>query len=60
MNKKIRAPFVAVLAAELTVVVLGGAAALWVAQDIIVKALQFVLQTMVGWKPPASRIKLFP
>ncbi len=48
MNKKFQAPFVAVLATELTVIVLGGAIALWVAQDIIVKALQFVLQTMVG------------
>ncbi len=48
MNKKIQAPFVAVLATELAVIVLGGAIALWVAQDIIVKALQFVLQTMVG------------
>ncbi len=48
MNKKVRAPFVAVLATELTVIALGGAIALWVAQDIIVKALQFVLQTMIG------------
>ncbi len=48
MNKKIQAPFVAVLATELTVIVLGGAIALWVAQDIIVKALQFVLPAMVG------------
>ncbi len=48
MNKKVQAPFVAVLAAELTVIGLGGAIALWVAQDIIVKALQFVLPTMVG------------
>ena len=48
MNKKVQAPFVALLATELTVIVLGGAIALWVAQDIIVKALQFVLRTMVG------------
>jgi hypothetical protein len=48
MNKKVQAPFVAVLAAELTVIVLGGAIVLWVAQDIIVKALQFVLPTMAG------------
>ncbi len=48
MNKKVQAPFVALLATELTVIVLGGAIALWVAQDIIVKALQFVLPTMVG------------
>ncbi len=48
MNKNVRAPFVAVLVTELTVIVLGGAIALWVAQDIIVKALQFVLPTMVG------------
>ncbi len=48
MNKKIQEPLVAVLATELTVIVLGGAIALWVAQDIIVKALQFVVSTMVG------------
>ncbi len=48
MNKNVRVPFVAVLATELTVIVLGGAIALWVAQDIIVKALQFVLPTMAG------------
>ena len=48
MNKKVQAPFVVVLATEQTVIVLGGAIALWVAQDIIVKALQFVLPTMVG------------
>ncbi len=48
MNKKVQAPFVTVLATELTVIVLGGAVALWVAQDIVVKALQFVVSTMVG------------
>ncbi len=48
MHKKIQAAFVAVLATELTVIVLGGGIALWVAQDIIVKALQFMLPTMVG------------
>ena len=48
MNKKVQAPFAAVLAAELTVIVLGAAVALWVAQDIVVKALQFVVSTMVG------------
>ncbi len=48
MNKKVQAPLVAVLATELTVILLGGAIALWVAQDIVVKALQFVVSTIVG------------
>lgn len=48
MNKKVQAPPVAVLATELTVILLGGAIALWVAQDIVVKALQFVVSTIVG------------
>ncbi len=48
MSKKVQAPLVAVLATELTVILLGGAIALWVAQDIFVKALQFVVSTIVG------------
>lgn len=48
MNRKHQAPFVAVLAAELTVLAVGGAIALWVAQKIIIEALKFVVPAVLG------------
>ncbi len=48
MNEKRQVPVTAVLATELALVALGGGAFLWMAQDIIVKALRFVLPAMVG------------
>ena len=48
MAKNRHAPVIAVLATELTLLAVGGMALFWLAQDIIVKALQFVVPTMVG------------
>ena len=48
MNEKRQVPVAAMLAMELAMVAVGGGTFLWMAQDIIVKALRFVLPTMVG------------
>ncbi len=48
MKPNQRVPFMAILAVDLAVVVLGGSVVLWFAQDIIVKALQFVVPVMVS------------
>ena len=48
MNGKRQAPVSAVLAMELAMVAVGGGAFFWMAQDIIVKALRFVVPAMVG------------
>ncbi len=48
MNEKRQVPVTAVLAMELALVAIGGGAFFWMAQDIIVKALRFVLPAMVG------------
>jgi hypothetical protein len=48
MVKQRRTPVVAVLAAEIAIVLVGGSVAIWVAQDIIVQALRFVVLGELG------------
>jgi hypothetical protein len=48
MTKQRRTPVAAILAAEIAIVVVGGSVALWIAQDIVIKALKFVVLGEVG------------